>query len=75
MEEIKVIHPQTILFVTKKGDLLRKFTPFVVECLIPVEPFKASDKAEVEKIFTSPEKSFIYLIEGRYYAHFYFVIV
>ena len=75
MEEIIALHPQTILIVTKKGDLLRKFTPFIVECLVPVEQFKASDRAEVQKVFTSPENPYIYLINGRYYAHFYFVIV
>lgn len=75
MEDIKAIHPQTILIVTKKGELQRKFTPFIVECLMPIKPFNTKDKAEVEKIFTSKQHPYIYLIKGKYYAHFYFVIV
>lgn len=75
MEEIRTLYPQTLLIVTMNGDLIRKFTPFIVECLLPIEPFNENDRAEVEKIFTSSEKPFIYLIKGRYYAHFYFAIV
>lgn len=75
MEKIHSIYPNSILIITAQNNLERLFTPFWVICVVAVEPFNLKDKVEVQEVFTSQEKPFIYRIQGKYYAYFYFRIV
>jgi len=64
----------SILIINSKGLIRRLYTPFKVQCILPIEKIREGIWVYVEEIRSTPKDEIIYLIHGKEYRHFHFCI-
>jgi len=75
-EEIfKVCRTDSILIINNKGQLVRINCPFFVKVIITIPPLNKGDIKQVTAVKVSLELIDVYIIEGRAYYYFNFIIV
>jgi hypothetical protein len=76
IEEIfKVCRTDSILIITREGQLERIYCPFLVKVIITIPPLNKGDIKQVTAVKVSLELIDVYIIEGRAYYYFNFKIV
>jgi hypothetical protein len=76
IEEIfKVCRTDSILIITREGQLERIYCPFLVKVIITIPPLNEGDIKQVTAVKVSLELIDVYIIEGRAYYYFNFIIV
>ncbi len=73
--ELRYVDPFSILIVGQKGDLRRLYCPFYVICKIAVQGIQVEERILVDMVRTIPEYTIGYVIRGRMYPHYQFIIL
>jgi len=73
--QVQYCDNQSIVTITRSGHIKRIFVPFKVICIKAVDniPFKAV--VHVEEVLSNERDQLIYLIWGKHFFHFYFLII
>lgn len=68
------ISPNSLLILNKSGKLQRLFVPFIVICVAEIQEIKIGEKLEVTAVISTKRVAIVYIIQGRPYAHYFFVV-
>lgn len=63
------------LLVATSGKILRLYTPFQVELILPVEGLKLGDLFWVDKVKISTDLQMVYIIKDKGYYYYLFSII
>lgn len=74
IQEVNYINPYSILVVTPIK-IVRLCCPFQVQVIRPVDLFKPDQLLDVRKVMASKDKMLLYLIGGKAYQYYYFMII
>ena len=73
-ELFKICKTDSILIIKDKGELVRIYCPFLVRVIITVPPLNEGDIKQVTAVKVSLELIDVYIIEGKAYYHFNFIL-
>ena len=65
----------SILVVNHKGLLRKLYTPFKVQCILPIDNLDIGMLVYVEEVRNTPRDELIYIIYTKEYYHFHFCIL
>jgi hypothetical protein len=74
-EFYKFVSTDSILVVTKNGELIRLYCPFEVVAKVNFEVIAAGGIVWVEKVQITPELKDVYIIDSKAYLTIYFQII
>lgn len=74
IQEVNYINPYSILVVTPIK-IVRLYCPFQVQVILPVDMLQPDQLLDVRKVMTSKDKMLLYLIGGKAYQYYYFMII
>ena len=74
IQEVNYINPYSILVVTPKR-LVRLYSPFEVQVIIPVDRLQLDQLVKVHQVQTNYEKLLVFLVDQKAYYHYHFMII
>lgn len=75
IELFKIVGTNSILVVMPKGRVKRLYCPFTVICRLNVPTLKQGQEYAVEAVKMTFQKQDVFIIDGRAYFVWYFVII